>query len=78
MSRHDNSVRLRHMLDAARKARHFTVDKSVVDIRQDEILALALVRLLEIVGEAAARMSVDYRGSHPEIEWPKIVGLRDR
>jgi uncharacterized protein with HEPN domain len=42
------------------------------------VLNLALVRLLEIVGEAAGRVSEVERALHPEIPWPQIVGLRNR
>jgi uncharacterized protein with HEPN domain len=39
---------------------------------------LALVRLLEIVGEAASRVPNDECAKYPEIPWPEIVGLRNR
>lgn len=42
------------------------------------MLNLGLVRLLEIVGEAASRISPDRRALHPEIPWTQIVGLRNR
>jgi uncharacterized protein with HEPN domain len=42
------------------------------------MFALALVRLLEIIGEAARRVSVGLRESHPEIPWAEIAGTRDR
>ena len=37
-----------------------------------------MVRLLEIVGEAAARLSPDTRDRYPRIPWPDIIGLRNR
>jgi uncharacterized protein with HEPN domain len=46
--------------------------------RFQPILNLALVRLLEIVGEAAARVPDDVRTRHSVIPWPQIVGLRNR
>jgi len=42
------------------------------------VLSLALVRLLEIVGEAAGRISKQVCACHPEIPWPEIIGLRNR
>ena len=42
------------------------------------MLCLALVRLAEIVGEAAARVSTEFQQSHPAIPWPQIVSLRNR
>ncbi len=50
MSRHDVSVRLRHMLDYARKAVAFSQGRSRADLDKDEILTLALLRLLEVIG----------------------------
>jgi len=44
----------------------------------DRQLSLALVRLLEIVGEAASRTTPDERLKHPSIPWSQIVGLRNR
>ncbi len=44
----------------------------------DRVLSLALVRLLEIVGEAARRVSDETREAHPEVPWSQIVGLRNR
>ena len=44
----------------------------------DRLLNLALVRLLEIIGEAATRVSQEFRNGHPEIPWRSIVGLRNR
>ena len=41
-------------------------------------MRLALVRLLEVVGEAASRVPVDFRDEHPEIPWIGVVGLRNR
>jgi len=53
MSRNKTTVRLRHMLDHAREAVSLTQGKSRVNIDNDRLLNLALVRLLEIIGEAA-------------------------
>ena len=71
-------VRLFHMRDAALEAIALVQDKSRPDLNKDRLLNLALVRLMEIVGEAAARISESTRKRHPEILWPKIVGLRNR
>jgi len=78
MSLHDDSVRLRHMLDAARKAVALTAGKTKAQVAADEIGQLALARLLEIAGEAAGRISPDYRAAHPELPWIEMGGLRNR
>jgi uncharacterized protein with HEPN domain len=71
-------VRLDHMLEHAREAIMLTRGKTRADLDSDRVLNLALVRLLEIVGEAAGRVSEEECAQHLEIPWPQIVGLRNR
>jgi uncharacterized protein with HEPN domain len=78
MSRHDDSVSLRQMLDHAREAVAFIQNRSRSDLGADRMLALALVRLAEIIGEAVNRVSKPRRKHHPEIPRAQIVGLRNR
>jgi uncharacterized protein with HEPN domain len=66
------------MLDAARAALGFTSGRTQDDLSADLMLQFALVRALEIVGEAAARVSEPTRTGHPEIPWTAIVGMRNR
>jgi len=74
----DDIVCVRHILDAARKAMDFTQNRVRGDLEVDEMLSLSLVRLLEIVGEAANGVSADFQKKHPHIPWKKMVGLRNR
>jgi uncharacterized protein with HEPN domain len=78
MTRRDPLIRLRHMLDHAREARDMAQGRTRADLDSDRMLNLALVRLLEIVGEAAARVSDEERARYPAIPWPEIVGPRNR
>jgi uncharacterized protein with HEPN domain len=66
------------MLDAARKAVKLASGRARSEIAADEVAQLALARLLEIVGEAAGRISPDYQAAHPEIPWAAMGGLRNR
>ena len=75
---HDDETRIRHILDAARKAQDFASSRKREDLEEDEMLSLSLVRLLEIIGEAAGDISEEYRTKHPDIPWRKMVGLRNR
>jgi uncharacterized protein with HEPN domain len=66
------------MLEHTQEAIALTQGKTRTDLDDDRVLSLALVRLLEIVGEAAGRVSEETRVLHPEIPWPQIIGLRNR
>ena len=70
--------RLQDMLEAAQKARHHAAGKTFDDLESDELLQLALVRLIEVIGEAAKYVSGPTRDSLPEIPWSQVAGTRDR
>ncbi len=76
--RKDDLIRLRHMLDAAREAVEFAQDGRREDLVGDRKLTLALVKDVEIIGEAAYQISEDTRRNLPEIPWDDIVGMRHR
>ena len=78
MSRHDPLVSLRHMRDHAHELTDIMRGRSRSDLDTDRLLALAVVRLLEIIGEAAARVPAEERTRRPGIPWSSIVGLRNR
>jgi len=78
MSIKDDKTRIKHMLDAAQKAVSFVNTRTLQDLENDEILALALVKLIEIVGEAASRVSKEYRDTHLQIPWSAMIGMRNR
>jgi uncharacterized protein with HEPN domain len=78
MSRRDPAISLRQMRDHAHEAVDLVRGRRRADLDSDRVFSLALVRLLEIIGEAAARVSVEDRARRPGIAWPLIVGLRNR
>jgi uncharacterized protein with HEPN domain len=78
MSQHDDHVRLRHMLDSGQEALDLIRGKQRVDLKSDHVLELALTRLLEIIGEAANRVSAETQQRYPQIPWRAIIGLRNR
>lgn len=78
MTRHDDTVRLRHMLDHGREAVAILQDRARGDLDTDRLLNLSIVRLLEIIGEAAARVTPATRDELAELPWAEIVGLRNR
>ena len=66
------------MRDHAHELVALMVGRSRAGLESDRVLALAVVRLLEIIGVAASRIPAEERASRPEIPWPAIVGLRNR
>ena len=78
MSRRDSEIPLHQMLDHAREAIILSKGESLEDLVDDRVLGLAIVRLMEIVGEAANRVPKEERSKHPEIPWTQIISLRNR
>lgn len=78
MTQRDDRVYIEHMIDTANKAISFVAGLSREDFDNNEQLKLAVTHLLQIIGEAARRVSLDFRESHPEIPWKAIVGMRNK
>ena len=78
MSQHDDRMNLKHMLEHSGEIISLTKACSRSDIDENRMLNLSLVRLLEIVGEAAGRISQETRDSYPEIAWKQIIGMRNK
>ena len=76
--RKDDAVRLFHMLEAAQEAVSFAENKTRADLNIDRKLVLALVKDIEIIGEAAANVTAERRRELMQIPWNKIVGMRNR
>lgn len=74
----DDVIRLRHMLDSAREALSFVMGKSRDELDANRMLALSLVKSVEIIDEAASRVSSDGRAQCDEIPWPNIIAMRNR
>jgi uncharacterized protein with HEPN domain len=78
MSQKDNRIYIQHMIDNSQKAINFVENISREDFDNDEKLRLALTHLLQVIGEAARRISVEFRDNHPQIPWKEIVGMRSK
>jgi uncharacterized protein with HEPN domain len=70
--------RLRHMVSAAAEALKFMKGKVRKDLAENRILTLAVIKDIEIVGEAASRMSDEFKDAYAEIPWNVLVGTRNR
>ena len=78
MMQHNTSGSLRHMLDHALEAVAMTKGKTRADLDKDRQLNLAVVRLLEIIGEAASRIPKEDQACYTEISWSEIISLWNR
>ena len=78
MPRPDDATRLHHIMDSACKAVSFTYGKKRNDLDTDEQLALALVRLLEVIGEASIGITERLKAKYPEIPWRVMSNTRNR
>lgn len=74
----NDRVRLRHIADALKAATHFTEGRIREDLDKDQMLAFALLHAIQIVGEAASKISAEFREQQPQIPWALITGMRHR
>lgn len=74
----DDDVRIRHMVDAVQTALRFVEAKERADFDTDEMLVLALTKLVEIVGEAAKQVTPETRHQVPDVPWSAAARMRDR
>ena len=65
------------MMDAAKAISAFVTGRAFRDFETDRMLRNAVERNIEIIGEAAKRISENFQTSHPEIPWRNIIGLRN-
>ncbi len=72
-----NLDRLEHMLEAAQRAQRMAHGESRQSLENDIKLALALVKCIEIIGEAAAKLPREYREQNSEMPWSKMIGMRN-
>jgi uncharacterized protein with HEPN domain len=66
------------MRDAASAALGFIAGRVRSDLDSDTMLTFALVRAVEIIGEAATRLPTTVRDAHPHIPWGQLMGMRNR
>jgi len=78
MTQHDDIVRLQHMLEHAQEAVAMIESKDRTNLQHERMLELSLIRLIEVVGEAAARVTPECQEKYPSIPWPQVVSMRNR
>jgi uncharacterized protein with HEPN domain len=70
--------RLGHIAEALEAALDFVRGRGRADLDSDQMLVFALVRAIEIAGEAASQVSAPGRAEVPDLPWPLMIGMRNR
>lgn len=71
-------IRLRHMLAASREAMEFAADKTRMDLEKDRLHMLAIIKSIEIIGEAASKVTETFKTENSNIPWNDIINMRNR
>lgn len=74
----EDRVRIQHMIGAAESTARFLAGRQRQDLDQDEMLCFALTRAIEIIGEAASRVSHEAQDALPNVPWKEVTGMRNR
>jgi len=77
MIRNDQAY-LEHILEAISKIENFTTAISRIEFERDVMMQDAVIRNIEIIGEATKKISKEFTRSHPEIPWHDMAGMRDK
>jgi len=73
-----DAVFLKHILDAINLIEEYLKDKSHEEFKDNRMLQDAVIREIEIIGEAAKNLSKEFRNKHSDIPWRQIAGMRDK
>jgi uncharacterized protein with HEPN domain len=74
----EDRVRVQHMIEAAETVATFVAGRQRSDLETDQMLLFALVRAIEIIGEAASKVSQETRSAENQIPWKAVIGMRNR
>jgi uncharacterized protein with HEPN domain len=77
MDKANDQVYVSHILDAIRLIKEFVAGKSFKEFQNEPMRSSAVVRQLEIIGEAAKRLSLEMKEDSGSLPWSKITGMRD-
>jgi uncharacterized protein with HEPN domain len=78
MPREEDLVYIGHMLDMVRKAIAGIGTGNRAEYDADDMLRMGLTHLVQVIGEAARKVSPEFQLEHPEIPWRQIIGMRHR
>ncbi len=78
MRKHDDHISMSQMLEYARQACEMATGYDRADLDANLMLRYAIIYLIEVIGEAARRVSASTRDQYRQIPWSDIVGMRNR
>ena len=78
MSKRDNVLLIHDMIESVQKIMTYTRDMSFDQFKSDSKTVDAVIRNFEVIGEAATRLTENYKNNNPEIEWSHLRGFRNR
>jgi len=73
----DDETRLKHIIDAAKEAIQFLGDMTFEELSKDRKTLQAIIRNIEIIGEASSKLTSDFRNKNDQIPWGDIIGMRN-
>ena len=71
-------IRVRHMLAAAKEVMEFAAGKTRMDLEKDRLHMLAIIKSIEIIGEAASKVTKTFKTENSKIPWNDIINMRNR
>jgi uncharacterized protein with HEPN domain len=74
----DESVYLRHIIDSIAKVKSYTKAIEEKEFNKSSLIQDAVIRQIEIIGEATRHLSIEFRKQYPEVPWEDIAGMRDK
>ncbi|OGQ21351.1 MAG: hypothetical protein A3I05_01960 [Deltaproteobacteria bacterium RIFCSPLOWO2_02_FULL_44_10] len=78
MPRNPDMIRIQHMLDAALEACSFIRNKTQQDLKENRQLLLSLIKEIEMIGEAANKLTLVFRKKYASVPWNIIIATRNR
>ncbi len=78
MNNQDNTVFLKDILDSIAKIERYLLEYDFQKFQNNELVIDAVIRNVEIIGEAASNLTRDFRSKNLQIEWRKIIDTRNR